>query len=114
MLLSFVSQRFNALKIAFDNMRNEEYCWKEQVFHFSALVTELMNQSDDADCDDVAGKRTCLGEQLARQELFLFLVALVQNFYFKPPEGQDSIVVHEIWGETMAPTAYKVRMIAKV
>jgi len=49
----------------------------------------------------------------ARQELFLFLVALLQNFYFKPPEGQESIVVHEVWGETVAPSAYQVRMISK-
>ena len=61
----------------------------------------------------VVGKRSCIGEQLARQELFLFLVALLQNFYFKPPEGQESIVVHEVWGETVAPSAYQVRMIPK-
>jgi len=61
---------------------------------------------------DVAGKRSCLGEQLALQELFLFLVSLLQNFYFRPP-GQESIVVHEVWGETMAPSAYEVRMIPK-
>ena len=61
-----------------------------------------------------AGKRSCLGEQMARQEGFLFFVALLQNFYFKPPEGQDSIEVHEMWHiATAPPSPYKVRMIAR-
>ena len=64
---------------------------------------------------NVAGKRSCFGQQLARQDIFLFLVALLQNFYFKPPEGHDSIDVHEVWaaGATIVPSDYKVRMIAR-
>ena len=62
---------------------------------------------------NVAGKRSCFGEQLARQEIFLFLVSLLQNFDFKPPEGQDSIDVHEVWGVTVVPSAYRVRMVAR-
>jgi len=60
-----------------------------------------------------AGKRSCLGEQLARQEIFLFLVSLLQNFYFKPPEGQDRIDVQERWGCTLAPSPYEVRMVPR-
>jgi len=58
--------------------------------------------------DVYAGKRSCLGEQLARQEIFLFLAALLQNFYFRPPEGQESIEVREVWG-----TDYEVCMVAR-
>jgi len=62
---------------------------------------------------NVAGRRSCLGEQLGRQEIFLFLVSLLQNFYFKPPEGQKSIDVQEVWGATTAPSDYEVRMILR-
>jgi len=64
---------------------------------------------------NVAGKRSCFGEQLARQDIFLFFVSLLQNFHFKPPEGHDSIDVHDDWGAGTinAPSYYEVRMIPR-
>ena len=36
----------------------------------------------------LSGRRSCLGEQLAKQELFLFFTHLVMSFEFKVPEGE--------------------------
>ncbi|XP_066496997.1 cytochrome P450 2W1-like [Tiliqua scincoides] len=35
------------------------------------------------------GRRTCVGETLARMELFLFFVGLLQKYTFQPPPGMD-------------------------
>ena len=37
------------------------------------------------------GRRSCLGEVLAREELFLILTGLVQRFIILPPEGQNTV-----------------------
>ncbi|XP_061536788.1 cytochrome P450 2F3-like [Phycodurus eques] len=38
-----------------------------------------------------SGKRACVGESLARMELFIFLVSLLQHFSFSCPGGPDSV-----------------------
>jgi len=61
----------------------------------------------------VAGKRSCLGEQLGRQEAFLFIVSLLQNFDFKPPEGQVRISERGSLGVSYSPTDFNVRMLPR-
>ncbi|XP_056103404.1 cytochrome P450 2J2-like [Rhinichthys klamathensis goyatoka] len=39
-----------------------------------------------------AGKRSCLGEQLARNTLFLFFTSLLQRFSFSAPEGPEPFI----------------------
>lgn len=60
-----------------------------------------------------SGKRSCVGEPLARQEIFLFLAGLVQNFDVHPPEGLQKIVCEDKFQATLGPTAYKVRLIPR-
>ena len=38
-----------------------------------------------------AGPRVCLGEQLATNRLFMFMVSLVQKFTFCSPDGSDLV-----------------------
>ncbi|XP_061636118.1 cytochrome P450 2J6-like isoform X2 [Phyllopteryx taeniolatus] len=54
-----------------------------------------------------AGKRACLGEALARMELFLFLVGMLQKFTFSTVEGVK-LSTEGIVGMTRTPYPFKI------
>ncbi|KAM3910646.1 cytochrome P450 2A4-like [Leptodactylus fuscus] len=61
-----------------------------------------------------AGKRNCLGESLARMELFIMLVTILQNFYLKspvPPEDLD--ITPDVSGFLNVPKLYKMSFIPR-
>ncbi|XP_014794695.1 PREDICTED: cytochrome P450 2J2-like [Calidris pugnax] len=53
------------------------------------------------------GKRSCLGELLARSELFLYFTSLLQKFTFRPPPNTTLSLQFKL-GITMAPQPYKI------
>ncbi|TRY57098.1 hypothetical protein DNTS_023979 [Danionella cerebrum] len=53
------------------------------------------------------GKRVCLGEQLARMELFLFFSSLLHSFTFSSPPGVEPSLDYDL-GATLCPKAYKL------
>uniref|UniRef100_A0A5F9DHC9 unspecific monooxygenase n=1 Tax=Oryctolagus cuniculus TaxID=9986 RepID=A0A5F9DHC9_RABIT len=54
------------------------------------------------------GKRVCMGEQLAKMELFLMFVSLMQSFKFALPKDSEKPVLTGRFGLTLAPHPFNV------
>ncbi|XP_046518344.1 cytochrome P450 2J2 [Equus quagga] len=54
-----------------------------------------------------AGKRMCLGEQLAKSELFIFFTSLLQRFAFRPPSNEQLSLRFRM-GLTIAPAGHRI------
>lgn len=60
------------------------------------------------------GKRSCFAEQLARPQMFLFFSSLLQQFYIRPPAGQDHIDDTAKFAFSLFPLRpFKVRFIPR-
>ncbi|XP_062850878.1 steroid 17-alpha-hydroxylase/17,20 lyase [Trichomycterus rosablanca] len=55
-----------------------------------------------------AGVRVCLGEALAKMELFLFLSWILQRFTLEVPDGQPLPGLHGKFGVVLQPQRFKV------
>ncbi|XP_073349825.1 cytochrome P450 2K1-like isoform X1 [Pagrus major] len=62
-----------------------------------------------------AGRRVCLGESLAKMELFLFFTSLLQRFRFTPPPGvtEDELDLTPAVGFTVSPSPHKLCAVSR-
>ncbi|XP_028979791.2 cytochrome P450 2K1 isoform X2 [Esox lucius] len=63
-----------------------------------------------------AGRRVCLGESLARMEIFLFFTSLLQRFRFSPPLGvtEDDLDLTPSTGTTLSPSPHQLCAVSRV
>ncbi|KAM9831688.1 cytochrome P450 2J2-like [Neosynchiropus ocellatus] len=59
-----------------------------------------------------AGKRVCIGENLARIELFIFLTSLLQRFTLAPVPGEEP-TMEGVLGFTHSPQEYRILAIPR-
>ncbi|KAL8570725.1 hypothetical protein ACOMHN_039160 [Nucella lapillus] len=60
------------------------------------------------------GRRVCLGESMARMELFLYLATLIQHFRFLPPEEGQLPSLEGVFGLTQSPQPYNIRAVPRM
>ncbi|XP_054838531.1 cytochrome P450 2J2-like [Eublepharis macularius] len=60
-----------------------------------------------------AGARVCLGEQLAKLELFIFFIKLLRSFTFQVPKGVKEFSTEPIFGLSLPPQPYKICAIPR-
>ncbi|XP_059156008.1 cytochrome P450 2U1-like [Physella acuta] len=59
------------------------------------------------------GRRSCLGESMAKMELFLFLSALFQRFQLLPADPMKLPTLQGVFGAAVAPETFEIRLVER-
>lgn len=81
------------------------------VLHF--LVSVFLPKVIVNFCHVFTGRRVCLGEAVARMELFLYLSAMIQRFRFLLPETGELPSLQGTLGIAHAPKHFMVRVVVR-
>ncbi|XP_070267335.1 cytochrome P450 2D14-like isoform X2 [Myotis yumanensis] len=109
-LRGFLIPKGTTLITNLSSVLKDETAWKEPLRfhpeHFLDAQGCFVKQA--AFMPFSAGRRSCLGEPLARMELFLFFTCLLQRFSFSVPAGQPRPRDHGIYSFLVTPPPYQL------
>ncbi|BFZ07227.1 hypothetical protein BsWGS_10266 [Bradybaena similaris] len=98
-----------------DSVLHDEQIWGDPMNfrpeRFLDSTGKLLNREEFVPFS--LGRRVCLGESLAKMELFLFLSALVQRFEFLPATPTSLPPLTYTFGITCPPQAYDIRIVER-
>ncbi|TSS60380.1 Cytochrome P450 2D3 [Bagarius yarrelli] len=109
-LMGFTIPKGTTIIPNLSSVLNEEDQWK---FSHDFNPSNFLNEQGEFEKPDAflpfsTGPRVCLGEGLARMELFLFLVTLLRQFEFVWPEDAGEPDFNPVFGITMSPKPYRM------
>ncbi|XP_052081635.1 cytochrome P450 2D4-like isoform X1 [Mytilus californianus] len=126
---------FGSPYYAKDDFSFKDYRFPKKSIIMASLDSILINEDDFQNCNEFLperfidakgrlvgvekviafslGQRKCLGESLARMELFLYLTGLVQRFDLLPPVGENPPVIEGLVGILHSPVSYTLRAVAR-
>ncbi|XP_023421132.1 cytochrome P450 2D17-like [Cavia porcellus] len=111
----FLIPKGTGLTVNLSSVLKDETVW-EKPFHFHPehfLDAEGHFVKHEAFMPFSAGRRACLGEPLARMELFLFFTCLLQRFSFSVPEGQPRPSDQGVFAILNSPSPYELCAVSR-
>ncbi|XP_070609878.1 cytochrome P450 2J6-like [Erythrolamprus reginae] len=113
-------QKFHIRKgsIFFPNMASALYDPNEWETPLTFNPNHFLDKDGNFTCREAfipfsMGHRACLGENLAKTEIFLFLSNLLQRFNFHLADGSKDIKLDPIWGGTLKPHSFDICAIPR-
>ncbi|XP_007523529.2 cytochrome P450 2D17-like [Erinaceus europaeus] len=93
----------------------DESCWKKPLRFYPEHFLDNQGRfvKKEAFMPFSAGRRVCLGEPLARMELFLFFTCLLQRFSFSVPAGQPRPSDHAEVASLAIPAPYQLCAVSR-
>ena len=74
------------------------------------IFYDLVSQKDIL---NLLGKRRCLGEALAKAEIYILFAAVMQRFHVRLPEGVDTLDTRPLSNSTADTQPHKLRFIPR-
>nr|AGN04286.1 cytochrome P450 [Oryzias melastigma] len=111
----FIEKGTTVIPVLTSVLHDENEWEKPNIFypaHFLSKDGKFLKR--DAFMPFSAGRRLCLGEGLARMELFLFFSTLLQHFRITPPSGvsEEELDLTPLPGGTLSPQPHKLCLVS--